>query len=97
MINSYFTSGEDAVEDSEDNPFAVGQPEHEHLYKDDPKKALKGFYEREGRLYWICDHILAIRLYLFSFAIYCVWYEQCILQNVARSEIWLYLMKWYQL
>ena len=51
MINSYFTSGEDAVEDSEDNPFAVGQPEHEHLYKDDPKKALKGFYEREGRLY----------------------------------------------
>ena len=23
-------------------------PEHEHLYKDDPKKALKNFFEREG-------------------------------------------------
>ena len=44
-------AGEDATEDSEENPFATAAslvPEHEHLYVDDPKKALKGFYEREG-------------------------------------------------
>ena len=55
MIWSYihFTfiqpSGEDAVEDTnEENPFASLLPENESLYIDDPKKALKGFYEREG-------------------------------------------------
>lgn len=42
--------GEDATEESEENPFTTAGlvPEHEHLYVDDPKKALKGFYEREG-------------------------------------------------
>ncbi|XP_076463473.1 kanadaptin-like [Babylonia areolata] len=44
--------GEDAIEEDEENPTATSVtglvPQHEHLYKDDPKKALKGFYEREG-------------------------------------------------
>ncbi|KAL8590306.1 hypothetical protein ACOMHN_006422 [Nucella lapillus] len=43
--------GEDAAEENEEKPaFSVAGlvPEHEHLYSDDPKKALKGFYEREG-------------------------------------------------
>ncbi|KAK7505578.1 hypothetical protein BaRGS_00003323 [Batillaria attramentaria] len=41
--------GEDATEDTAtENPFANMVPEHEHLYVADPKKALKGFYEREG-------------------------------------------------
>ncbi|PVD25477.1 hypothetical protein C0Q70_13133 [Pomacea canaliculata] len=40
--------GEDAMEETEENPFANMAPQHEHLYADDPKKALKGFYEREG-------------------------------------------------
>nr|KAG5712913.1 hypothetical protein BaRGS_007510 [Batillaria attramentaria] len=40
--------GEDATEDTAtENPFANMVPEHEHLYVADPKKALKGFYERE--------------------------------------------------
>ena len=47
-----YVTGEDATDDSEENQFtlATGIPQHEHLYSDDPKKALKGFYEREGRL-----------------------------------------------
>ncbi|XP_035824464.1 kanadaptin isoform X2 [Aplysia californica] len=41
--------GEDAEDDAnEENPFASLVPENESLYIDDPKKALKGFYEREG-------------------------------------------------
>lgn len=47
--------GEDATEESEENPFITASlvPEHEHLYVDDPKKALKGFYEREGTQYTV--------------------------------------------
>ena len=47
--------GEDATEESEENPFTTAGlvPEHEHLYVDDPKKALKGFYEREGTQYTV--------------------------------------------
>ncbi|KAK3093167.1 hypothetical protein FSP39_012127 [Pinctada imbricata] len=41
--------GDDAEEDTEENPFAsLITPESEALYIDDPKKALKGFFEREG-------------------------------------------------
>ena len=49
-VSSFHFQGEDATEDAEENPFATASlaPEHEHLYVDDPKKALKGFYEREG-------------------------------------------------
>ncbi|CAG5127386.1 unnamed protein product [Candidula unifasciata] len=39
---------EDAEEVGEENPYATLVPENESLYIDDPKKALKGFYEREG-------------------------------------------------
>lgn len=45
----YFV-GDDAEEDEGENPFAniINNPENEMLYIDDPKKALKGFFEREG-------------------------------------------------
>lgn len=45
----YFV-GDDAEEDEGENPFAniINNPENEKLYIDDPKKALKGFFEREG-------------------------------------------------
>ena len=48
----FYFLGEDATEDPDENPFATASlaPEHEHLYVDDPKRALKGFYEREGIL-----------------------------------------------
>ncbi|XP_046545133.1 kanadaptin-like isoform X2 [Haliotis rubra] len=41
---------EDAEEANEDSPFMPSSliPENEHLYIDDPKKALKGYFEREG-------------------------------------------------
>ena len=45
----YHCSGEDAEDDTnEENPFADLVAENENLYLDDPKKAIKGFYEREG-------------------------------------------------
>ena len=34
----------------EENPFSLDTPENEELYIDDPKKALKGYFEREGTL-----------------------------------------------
>jgi hypothetical protein len=43
----YFT-GEDAQPDMEQNPFTLNEAKNENLYIDDPKKALKGFFEREG-------------------------------------------------
>lgn len=42
------------MEETEENPFANMAPQHEHLYADDPKKALKGFYEREGMIFFYC-------------------------------------------
>ena len=33
-----------------ENPFALEEPENEALYIDDPKTALKGYFEREGDL-----------------------------------------------
>ncbi|ELU12873.1 hypothetical protein CAPTEDRAFT_223125 [Capitella teleta] len=41
-------SAEDAPPDMELNPFTIGEAKNEKLYLDDPKKALKGFFEREG-------------------------------------------------
>ena len=46
------SSGDDAAgePDMEENPFALDLPENEELYIDDPKKALKGYFEREGKI-----------------------------------------------
>ncbi len=40
----------EAEPDLENNPFALDVAEHEDLYIEDPKKALKNYYEREGNL-----------------------------------------------
>ena len=49
-------SGDDAAAepDMEENPFSLDTAENEELYIDDPKKALKGYFEREGTLFGIC-------------------------------------------
>ena len=46
--------GDDAQEEEGENPFAnlINNPENEKLYIDDPKKALKGYFEREGTWYF---------------------------------------------
>ena len=48
MAHVYFLDADDAIEINQSNPFAVLDPQDESLYIDDPKKALKGFFEREG-------------------------------------------------
>ena len=50
--NSLCVLGDDAQEEEGENPFAnlINNPENEKLYIDDPKKALKGYFEREGTL-----------------------------------------------
>lgn len=49
LISWWLFPGEDAEEDEGDNPFSsIINPENEQLYIDDPKKALKGYFEREG-------------------------------------------------
>ena len=52
--NSLCVLGDDAQEEEGENPFAnlINNPENEKLYIDDPKKALKGYFEREGTWYF---------------------------------------------
>ena len=52
--NSLCVLGDDAQEEEGENPFAnlINNPENEKLYIDDPKKALKGYFEREGTCYF---------------------------------------------
>lgn len=48
---------EDAVEDTiQENPFALPDAE-EPAHFDDPKKTLKGFFEREGMLFIFCSNM----------------------------------------
>lgn len=52
-------SDDDAEETEEgEHPFASLIAENESLYIDDPKKALKGFYEREGKYFYILQTTL---------------------------------------
>ena len=48
----FFTSADDAEDMGGENPYASLVAENESLYIDDPKKALKGFYDREGELFF---------------------------------------------
>lgn len=50
LFTVFLAVDEDAEEANEDSPFMPSSiiPENEHLYIDDPKKALKGYFEREG-------------------------------------------------
>ena len=43
--------GDDAVAEPnmDENPFSLDAPENEDVYIDDPKKALRGYFEREGK------------------------------------------------
>lgn len=45
LISWWLFPGEDAEEDEGDS---IINSENEQLYIDDPKKALKGYFEREG-------------------------------------------------
>ena len=50
----FFSVDEDVADEGPDseNPFALPDLQNEDLYIDDPKKALKGYYEREGKLHY---------------------------------------------
>ena len=49
-VSIHSTDTDDATEVNQENPFAILESQNEELYIDDPKKALKGYYEREGNV-----------------------------------------------
>ena len=69
-ITLLFTLGDDAVgeSDMEENPFSLDVAENEELYIDDPKKALKGYFEREGMIR--TNTKISTKIYLHIYACY---------------------------
>lgn len=61
IIDYNISDSEDASEINSENPFAVLEAQNEELYIDDPKKALRGFFEREGNKL----HFIYIIMYFF--------------------------------
>ncbi len=50
FITVYTPLDEDAEEEEDEtNPFSLTEPQNEDLYIDDPKKCLRGYFEREGK------------------------------------------------